>query len=131
MKKQQSKAQQYRQLRDIWYKKLKKDGFEDKEYTSGKLKVYDSVRRWAESKQNLKEEYYRLAAHFLEEGIFLNSFERSIWEYHASGISIRNIVKIFKKLRTSRVVNRDSVWQIINKYRREMFAAYGVVKSDA
>lgn len=99
------KSKEFKDLQAKWDAKLKKSGFEDAERRDGCLKFYDSsyftsVSRgisvdptWFKS----KEEYHRLAGHFLYDYKFDSQEERLIWEQHANGESIRDIVKIMKE----------------------------------
>jgi hypothetical protein len=90
---------QLKKLERIWYKKLKKDGFHDIEYSPGTIK-----RGYSRSPQYLNqlsrtatEEYYGLASTFLNEYKFESEREAAIWEYHAEGLSTREIVTILRK----------------------------------
>lgn len=107
----QSKS--FKDLRAKWAAKLKKSGFEDLEDENGLLKHighadYFSINFNAISAQ-AKEEYYRKAGYFLYDHKFKTELERKIWELHADGVSIRDIVKILKtkgkKIYKSKVEN--------------------------
>ena len=126
---------QFKKLKDTWYKKLKKSGFVDIEKNEyGDLKESSAI--FANTKASgvekpliyntYKEEYYRLANQFLNEHAFETSRERAIWEYHANGMSIRDIVKTLKKVRIK--AYKHGVWGIIVKLRILMKQKYGVTK---
>lgn len=125
---------EYEKLRDVWYKKLEKSGFQDIERDENTLKEYSS---WIFSPKRAllqnggwqaKATYYSMAERFLQEYPF-NTERRSgrlsqiIWEYHSNAISIRDIVKILKSLRY-KDVTRTSVWEVIKALRGKMFSMY-------
>ncbi len=117
----------YRELKKKWYAKLKNSGFEDIERNEDLLKrpssvVFGDYRKIAFG--IAKFEYYQMAARFLNEHDFKNNRERIIWEYHANGISIRNIVKLLKKVRIK--TYRRAVWNIITRLRATMKDQYMV-----
>lgn len=110
-------TQDFKALDAEWKTKLKDSGFEDIE------KDEDSLIDWASSAfkrrpeyDQSKAEYYRLAGQFLHDYRFRGpdaAWLKRIWELHAVGTSIREIVKIvdplgeqsphtlFKKVQTS------------------------------
>ena len=117
-----------------WYAKLKADGFCDIEQTPG---VDDSMlKKWASSalihnfdmiKYAAKSEYYQLAGHFLNSHEFASNFERSIWDKHSEGMSIRCICEYLAKHYRKQSSGRDKVHSIIEKLRIVMLseARYG------
>lgn len=70
-----------------------------------------------------KGEYNRLANFFLQEHEFASRLEKTIWEYHVNGLSIRNISTVLKKAKV-RVTNRDFIHQIIKRLKQQMIAKY-------
>jgi hypothetical protein len=122
---------QFNKLQVKWDKKLKKSGFIDLEpIRNGRLTnttesngVLDKRRdnRW-----EAEAEYYRLATYFLNDYEFESNFQRIIWEYHANGISYRNIVKILKKVK--RKTDRQTICEIIRELREIMLKMYGISK---
>lgn len=116
----------YEKLRNIWYKKLKDDGFNDIEHRDDSLKrwtedlvsYYDNIDLW-----RAKETYYQLSDKFLSEHEFKNNLEKTIWEYHANGISVREIAETLKKLKVIKI-NYWSVWYIVNKLETIMKERY-------
>lgn len=122
------KLSDFDKLKAKWYKKLEKSGFEDIESSEDRLKSYsnkfarkdeymNSVDTW-----ETKAEYYYIAEYFLNTHKFNSKLEKSIWEYHANGISVRNIVNILKKVRIE--TNKIVVWDTINRLRKIMRRQY-------
>lgn len=120
----------FQKLQEHWYKKLKESGFEDIESSDGRLKEYSSTLKGNPNKvftQNggweAKEEYYRMASHFLLEHKFKTNLEQVIWEYHTNGIGVRDIATILDKTGIIKT-NRTTVSQLIKKLRQIMFGMY-------
>ncbi len=84
----------FKALNEKWKGKLEKSGFSDIERDE------DSLENWStQFARNIeynrsKEEYYRLAGHFLHSHAFASQRERRVWDLHANGTSIRKIAKI-------------------------------------
>lgn len=134
----------YKQEKAKWYKKLKKSGFDDIERDEHRLKVntldrigrntfsrvdYTSdqlsqERLTAKIVHDAKQEYYYKAEHFLNSHKFESEKERVIWEYHANGLSIRDIVKVLNKAKIK--ADRYKVWKIIYKLAKEMKKKTGI-----
>lgn len=129
---QPATRKEYEELRDKWYAKLKKSGFEDQERDEDTLKVYSSdkfgARRQSRSSitQNggwqAKATYYSMAERYLSEYPFETRREQIIWEYHANAVSVRDIVNLLRKVRIK--MKRTSVWEIIKTHKNKMFALY-------
>ena len=119
----------YVELKEIWYAKLKEAGFDDIEQDEYKLKMW-SNRVYIENpnpvQREAKETYYILASRFLHDYKFKNQKDKIIWEYHANGISMRNIVKILEDVKIK--TNRNAVCVIVNRLATEMKKMYGVTK---
>ena len=127
-------TKQFKNLRDRWYKKLKDSGFEDIEQDEDRLKEY-STTRFTSGKNNKlppdqiktlndsKEEYYRVAGHFLHEHEFNNEVDRFIWQKHAEGHSYRDITKM---LVAAFYLEKDRMWthNIISRLTKEMLEYY-------
>lgn len=58
--------------------------------------------------------YYNMAHHFLTEYQFESELEKVMWEYHAEGLSIRNIVKVLNSTKAINT-NRERVWKTIRR----------------
>lgn len=132
--------EEYNTLRDKWYQKLEKvkddvypEGFTDIERDEDTLKVYSSdkfgARRPGHSDTlnqgggwQVKAAYYSMAERYLNEYPFETRREAVIWEYHANAISVRDIVKLLKKVRIQ--MKRTAVWELIKKHKVKMFELY-------
>jgi hypothetical protein len=100
-----AKPKTLQQQTKIWYKKLKKSGFDDIEQDEFYLK------KWSNRFENLaasndpehwfkpKQDYYYYATQFANTYKFKSNKEKLIWEYHSNGISMREIAKLLKKVR--------------------------------
>lgn len=112
--------EQFLDLRDKWYTKLANQGFEDIEDVHSPNEMLlawhasDLPRRMTDNRHVATVAYYEAARDMLNWYTFKNRQERRIWELHAEGISIREIVK-----RTS-YGKRDKVHTVIKKIRREI-----------
>jgi len=130
-----------RQLKEIWYKKLKDKGFKDIEQDEYNLKRWSSefVRhnhnidnkeisvRPKNSRQKKdefegKRDYYYYAEHFLNDYKFKSERDRIIWEYHINGISAPNISKLLKKVKIN--ISITTVRVITKKLRKTMKEFY-------
>lgn len=118
----QRKPVDYNKLRDKWYAKLAKEGFEDIEDTEGRLKTYASSALVQVYKDHLKydtkERYYQLAGQFLHDHKFKSNVERFIWEQHCEGVSIRKMVKEINK--KGNKIYRRLVHEMLQQLRSEM-----------
>lgn len=121
----------FKDLQAKWYKKLADKGFDDIEYnlrpdykslTKTGLRPEDTIAVIRES----KEEYYRMAYHFLNEHEFDSRLEQIIWEYHAEGISVRDIAELLKKARVRKKLKKTQVWAIVSKLEAKMKLRYMV-----
>lgn len=130
MAKKKLKTKDFKTLQELWDKKLARSGFVDIEDRSERLKMASSVqfnpndnRRgqnttyWAS-----KEAYYHMANQFLYNHDFKDNKERIIWEYHANGLSVRDIVTLLKKARIK--TYRTGVWMIISRLEDLMKRLY-------
>lgn len=122
------KSTSYSALKKIWYAKLKKSGFNDIEMPDGDLKGRSTEfsrdrATYQYGGLEAKGEYNRLANFFLQEHEFASRLEKTIWEYHVNGLSIRNISTVLKKAKV-RVTNRDFIHQIIKRLKQQMIAKY-------
>jgi hypothetical protein len=135
-------AQTLKQLTKLWYAKLKKQGFVDIEQDEIYLKRWSNeftrkdenvnnrstfnvkpkkVRNKKDEFQG-KHDYYYYASHFLNEHKFESERDRIIWEYHTSGISMRNISKLLKRVKIK--ISRDTVNRVISNLAERMKAQY-------
>ncbi len=122
------KDKDFKALEDLWYAKLKKSGFEDIETPGDRLKWSTAqavARAKNQGKPDLyesKEEYYRMAGHFLHDHVFEGKAEKYVWEYHAVGKSMRDISKLLKKSRIYMATTQ--VKETIHRLRDIMFKRY-------
>lgn len=96
------------ELRDYWYSKLKKRGFNDIENPQGLLIEHHALRYnqvdtgdWV-----AHQRYYELAGQLLHSHKFVNGLERTVWEHHCAGKSTQSIAKLVKK-------SKNTVFRII------------------
>lgn len=99
-------SKKFKDLEQRWYKKLKTSGFDDHENGPGKqdlplvpkksgaLYFLRDKERYASGGFEVKQEYYRLAGHFLHEYSFDTDLDFEIWKLHAEGQSVRKTVII-------------------------------------
>lgn len=108
------KPQTLSELREVWYKKLERSGFDDIEATEYRLKrsVHDFTLPVVNRDWYAKNEYYSMAGLFLNSYKFKSNIEKVIFEYHANGISVRDIAKIISKARVLKA-DRNRVWYIL------------------
>lgn len=123
----------FKKLKKEWYRKLKKEGFVDIEKAEHSLGPFyscarrfdvgsrDEVAEVTNLKYDAKEEYYRLAEHFLNEFEFDNKIEKIIWTMHTEGKTIREISSL-KKIK----MKKDKVHEVIKRLASEMKKLYGV-----
>jgi transposase-like protein len=125
-----NKKPDYEKEKAKWYKKLENSGFVDIEQDEDNLKKWSSVFTAEVGKHSLelwkiKAEYFQMATNFLEEYKFDNNVEKVIWEYHANGLSIREIADLLKKARVKSVgVKKSNVSLIIKRLKNSMYAMY-------
>lgn len=109
----------------LWAKKLKDSGFVDIEYPGGTLRSTSpqSFKNKSLIAFETTREYYILAEHFLHEYQFKTELERVIWEYHANGLSVRDISDTLKKVKISKL-KRTAVWEILKRLDAELRTRY-------
>ena len=132
-KKQFNKKTEYEKQREIWYKKLKKSGFEDIEQDDFNLKTNSSVffKNHTFEVWTAKATYYQMASNFLEEYKFNSRIEKVIWEYHSNGISFRDISKLLKKAKIKSIsTNRQDIWLIVKRLKATMYSMYTAPKEE-
>lgn len=104
----------FQKLKDKWYKKLSKEGFEDIENTDGSLKTTIDPRTAAKAfkVQQSTEEYYRDAAKFLHSHQFESGLHKRIWEMHCEGMGA---VRISKRLS----LKTSSIDKLLFQYKKQ------------
>ena len=120
------KTKEFAKLDKQWRKKLEKAGFTDLEQNDRDLILKSSSSQFSRQKfldtAEFKQEYYYRATHFLNDYTFESKLEQTIWEYHAEGISYRNIAKTLTKVNIK--MNKNDVWIIVKKLEDEMHRLY-------
>jgi len=91
-------VENYKTLKTRWYKKLKKEGFNDIENNDGSLKAEVDPRTisYALSNKESREEYYKKAEEFLANHKGFIEQERQIWALHCQGMGAVRISKLLK-----------------------------------
>lgn len=123
-------------LKDFWYKKLHKSGFEDIERDEWTLKrplskIFQRRDGLVKSgRWEMRQQYYYMAEHFLNSYKFDSKFDENVWMYHSNGLGVREITKTLNKLRRKKKTNRDAVWKIIKKYEYIMRKLFWVKDTD-
>lgn len=113
MKKQQLKA-----LQREWYDKLKETGFDDIEDTNSPremLKTWHSrcFLNKNEVETSAKAEYYTNAQQVLYSYKFRTMADQMLWEYHANGLSIREIAAATRD--SPAPMHRSSVFRALKR----------------
>jgi hypothetical protein len=117
---------EYEKLRDVWYAKLAKSGFVDAEQDEEYLKQGSSARAYLQRPTwRHQVEYYQMATDMLNTYKFASKVEQVIWEYHANGISTRDIATTLNKVRKKKIL-RMTVWRIVRRLEIEMKKLYVV-----
>lgn len=115
------KRDELKKLQQEWYKRLEDEGFEDIEQDEEHLKVWHGhsfSNKFSPDLFEAKTEYYQAAGRFLHEYAFSDETEKTIWEQHANGISIRNIVKTLTKQGVK--TYKRKVDETVQRLRKEM-----------
>jgi hypothetical protein len=115
-----------KQLQNKWSKILKDSGFVDIENNKG------NIKEWSRSlfqkkgqylteltKQSAKQDYYRLAGHFLYEFTNFTEANKPLWDMHSQGMSIREISKVTG-------VGKSTVGSMLKSLSNEMIRMYSV-----
>lgn len=117
---------EFKQLREYWYKVLEDSGFEDIEHLVGdngfqtlalKKRADNCYRDISPFDRFMKEEYFRRIAQCVydEQVYFRNEMDRFILMRHAEGAKIKEIVTELETRGTPR--ERAAIRFIVRKYR--------------
>ena len=119
---------EFKKLKAVWDKKLEKLGTPNIEQEDGNLKrwstsIYSEKRNGLYYQDNKAyydsvEEYYRSAGHFLHDYAFKDEMHRLIWEMHAEGKSVREIVPTIRK--NGHKAGLAKVYQIVSDLKKIM-----------
>lgn len=107
-------------LQDEWDQKLRDSGFEDIEDRHSPremLKTWHSTqfaRRFNKERFDARRDYFDRATHFLHSHPFRSVLEKTIWELHSEGKSLREIAKETGK------VSKDGALKVIRALLIEM-----------
>ena len=109
----------------IYYKKLKREGFDDIEYPNGSIRSAfpKNARNKAPDYWEHIHEYYYVANHFLHEYQFETKIDKIIWTYHAEGLSVRDIANTLKKVKIKKK-QRGAVHNTIKRLESIMKKMY-------
>lgn len=122
-----SKAE-FNELKEFWYQKLKDSGFNDIEYNDTLLingpsgNLYRN-KQFKNGTWQAKATYYSMAESFLNEYAFSTELDKVIWEYHANGISVREISETLEKANIKKT-SKSSVWLVVNRLSKIMKQMY-------
>lgn len=114
---------EFKSLNDEWKQKLKDSGFADIERDEDSLPDWSTAFARHPEYGRSKEEYYRLAGQFLHEYRFRGpegQWMKRIWELHANGTSIREIVDILNPGEKHWHTVRKKVQLSLAKLKRKM-----------
>lgn len=125
-----SKKDSFKELQKKWYKKLAKEGFDDAELDEDNLKLWSTrfFARHSIEQIQAKQAYYQMAENFLHEYKFDTKRDHIIWEYHTGGISVRDIVKVLRKVNIK--IGRQTVWNAVKSLRKKMYTMYMAPKVE-
>lgn len=119
------KKTEYERVRDVWYKRLKDEGFVDIEHSDGSINsgVPRGISGQDPELRELTEEYYNMATQFLNDHEFESELDKVIWEYHTNGLSPRNIAKVLNDAKVIKI-GFVKIWRIIKNLEAIMKRQY-------
>lgn len=122
------KPQAYKQLRKVWYDKLKAEGFVDIENTNTDYQdINVQSSQWARKRYvedvPARQAYYYMANTFLNEHEFVSSLEKVIWDYHSNALSYRKIADTLEKAGVKHH-RRWKINQIVKRLKAIMLDKY-------
>ena len=104
----------FSKLQKHWYDKLKDDGFKDIEHESGLLDRSYTKNKKEPIEIEVIQHYYSMAMALLNDYKFDNEVDKTIWAYHAEGLSLKEISNVLIKSGIKKR-KRVTVSKIINK----------------
>lgn len=108
----------FKQINQEWQKKLKQSGFEDIENKDRDRPLINPIWRNKKIKDfEAIQEHFIQATHFLIEGKFESDIEKKIWKAYTDGLSVRKIIPLVQKSKTT-------VQYYIDKVRKRMKRFY-------
>lgn len=111
-----SEGDDFIQLKQFWYQKLKESGFKDIETFHGYIKDWPSQRIQRDftiDKIQEKQSYFRMASQLYWEHSFESALEKKIWELHCEGLSYREIAEALRTHKNK--LNKDNIQIVITK----------------
>ncbi len=112
-----------KQLTEVWYERLKQEGYQDIEdhsHPDKPLLAWHNFK-WKNLNPNKKadiEAYYEQARSLLHTYLFENEIHRIIWELHCEGFSKRRIEVKISTL--DKPYKREAIGLIINMIAKEL-----------
>jgi len=104
-------------LRDKYYRRIKKAGFEDIELIIPGVYIEVPLFRQQELRcLSGRADYFDLATQFLYKGKFKSVQEKKFWKYHCEGLKAPEIAKKFKKISAKKIT------ATITAIKKEMLA---------
>jgi hypothetical protein len=103
------KSDEFKQLSDEWNDKLEKNGFEDHEYSNGKLKKPDERTVSFQNRDKICD-FFLVLDQLMTFYPEMPAFERKILQLFSQGIFVTQIAKNLK-------VNRITVRRVIGRYK--------------
>ena len=118
--------EKFNRLKEKWYKKLEKSGFEDIEQDDKTLKIWSS--RFANKKSiyswQAKATYYQMAVSFLEDYKFDSKKERMIWQYHSEGFGAKDTAEKLNRKPRKKRITQSYVRTTVKKLKMSMYSMY-------
>lgn len=118
-------TKKFKQQQAKWYKKLKDKGFKEIEQTpdneSGFLRQWDGSyfkTHYTAETLKAKQDFYRIATHYIESGHFDYGYEKIAWSRYVEGASYEAIAKEIN-------VGIVKVWKILRKLRKQILGIEG------
>ncbi len=106
---------QKKSLRETWYNKLKKLGFDDIETKDEHLKRHDAYyfATWSEAQHGEIRAYYNECQDFYREHNFYSKSDKYVWKLHCQGMTQDEIAKDIG-------VNQKTISDVIIRLTRKM-----------
>lgn len=118
------KSKSFKKLQSIWYRKLKRSGFNDIEQDEIYLKQYAGIREPNIDENSgipannigntRKYNYYRNCREHLGNHEFKTKWDRRVFEMHSEGVGIREIAK---KLKTYRRRVHEAIQRMVKEMK--------------
>lgn len=115
-------TEKFRKLKNKWYNKAEKAGFEDAERDVGNTQVLKqnaayAIHHMSPEMRESKLEYYSRLSECVQKEKFDKEIDRHIMRFCSEGLQIKEIVDLLKKLKMSR--DRETVGFIIKRYEHK------------